>query len=92
MEYRCPKCQQVFQAEAEFCPHLAQFFASLHGQKVWRIRFLHRYAFEFYSDAQIQAMVAAEPLNVSEVVCIEEFDAKTFMGINALGKHVSIFD
>ncbi|MGG1659981.1 hypothetical protein [Brevibacillus sp. NRS-1366] len=76
MEYRCLICQQDFQVEAS----------------LWRIRFLHRYAYEFYSDKQIQEMVREEPLNVSEVMCIEAFNAKTFMGVNALGKHVSIFE
>ncbi|WP_289141391.1 hypothetical protein [uncultured Brevibacillus sp.] len=92
MEYRCPDCQQIFQAEAGLCPHLMQFLEALHGQKVWRIRFLHRYAFEFYSDAQIQDMVKTEPLNVSEVMCIDAFNAKTLQGVNSLGKQVSLFD
>jgi len=91
MEYRCLICQQVFQVGAGLCPHLALLFASLQGQKVWRIRFLHRYAYEFYSDEQIQEMVREQPLQVSEVMCLEAFNAKTFMGVNALGKHVSIF-
>jgi hypothetical protein len=91
MEYLCPTCHQVFQAEAEICPHLLSFFASLHGKKVWRIRYLHRYAYEFLSDEQFQAMVNEKPLIVSEAMCVEDFNAATCTGVNSIGKIVSIF-
>lgn len=92
MEYFCQTCQHVFETEAELCPHLSQFFTRLHGQKLWRIRFLHRYAYEFYSDSQLQELLSNRPLMVSEVLCVDQFDSRTFSGRNALGARVSIFD
>lgn len=92
MEYACLTCHRVFQAETELCAHLLSFFASLQGQKVWRIRLPNRYAYEFYSDEQIQATVREKPLLVSEAMYVEEFNAKTFTGVNSLGKIVSIFE
>lgn len=92
MEYACLACQQVFAPGMELCAHLQQFFASLQGQKIWRIRFLHRYTYEFYSDPQIQELVRDQPLMVSEVLCVEQFDNRTYTGLNALGDRVSIFD
>ncbi|WP_301168747.1 hypothetical protein [Brevibacillus nitrificans] len=91
MEYICFTCQQVFETGMQPCQHLAAFFASLQGQKIWRLRFLNRYAYEFYSDPQIQQLLAEYPLMVSEVLCVDEFDCKTHTGVNALGTRVSIF-
>lgn len=92
VEYTCLTCQQVFASEKGLCPHLQQFFTSAEGQKIWRIRLLHRYAYEFYSDSQMQELVREQPLMVSEVLCVEQFDTRTYTGLNALGQRVSILE
>ncbi|RNB88702.1 hypothetical protein EDM59_06225 [Brevibacillus nitrificans] len=92
VEYICLTCQQIVESRKDLCTHLQQFFASLQGQKIWRIRFLHRYAYEFYSDLQIKDLISEQPLMVSEVMCVEEFDPRTYTGVNTMGKSVSIFE
>jgi hypothetical protein len=92
VEYYCLTCRHVFAPGQELCGHLQQLFTSVQGEKIWRIRFLHRFAYEFYSDGQIQELIRDQPLMVSEVLCVDQFDTRTHTGLNAIGQRVSIFE
>ncbi|MEJ8546002.1 hypothetical protein [Brevibacillus borstelensis] len=92
MEFYCPTCKHAFPNKDEICGHLQSFLQSLHGKKVWRVRFLHHYPYHFYSDEQINEMLREQPLTVTHVMCLEDFDGELCTGTDSLGNIVSIFD
>jgi hypothetical protein len=92
MEFYCPACEQAFSKKEEICSHLTSFFQSLHGKKVWRIRFLHHHPYHIYSDEQIYEMLQKQPLTVTHAMCLTDFDSDLCTGTDSLGKTVSIFD
>ncbi|MED1721297.1 hypothetical protein [Brevibacillus parabrevis] len=53
---------------------------------------MHRFAYEFNSDGQIQELIRDQALMVSEMLCVDQFDTRTHTGLNAIGQWVSIFE
>jgi hypothetical protein len=92
MEYYCPSCQKEVNDEFGMCDTSKDWFYSLQGQKIWRIRFLNRFAYQFLSEQQYQAMMEEKPLILSDASYWEQFDLDTLTGVNSHGVRTSIFE
>ncbi len=91
MEYICPSCQKAVSYGEKMCEASRDWFSSLKGKGIWRIRFVNRYAFQFLSQQQWQDRLEKGPLILSEACYWENFDPDTLSGVNSQGIRTSIF-
>lgn len=92
MEFYCPTCQKVVNEQKIQCEKLTSYFISMQGKRVWRIRFLNRYAYQYLTECQYQELVRNnQPAILSNAACWDDFNPDTFTGIDSRGARSSIF-
>lgn len=92
MEFICPPCQQVTDSTSHICQKANNWFNQVNGEKLWRIRRLTDYAFQYLTDEEYVQLTIASPLILSDVRSWEGFDSSTLTGIDSSGKRTSIFN
>jgi hypothetical protein len=91
MEGYCPICRKVISLSHPLCDQAEKWFHSASGKKVWRIRQLNRYAYEYVTEEEYNAMQEHNSLILSDARSWDDFDGSTFTGIDCRGERTSIF-
>lgn len=91
MDFYCPTCQKVIHPHVD-CDKLQVFFISMRGGRIWRIRFLNRYAYQYLSEQQYHDLIKNQDLILSNANCWDDFNPEDFTGLNSCGERTSIFE
>ncbi|MEW9669245.1 hypothetical protein [Ammoniphilus sp. 3BR4] len=91
MEFYCPPCQKVVNQQEVQCEKLTSYFISMQGKRIWRIRFLNRFAYQYLSECQYKDLTRDQPAILSNATYWDDFNPQTFTGIDARGTRSSIF-
>ena len=99
MMYICPLCndkiidhphQNCGKAE-EFCDKKYSWFIQLKGRGIWRIRYLNKYEYQFFTEEDFLIFQANGFIILDEAVFWEDFDPVSYTGLNSVGIRTSIF-
>ncbi|WP_134703957.1 hypothetical protein [Ammoniphilus sp. YIM 78166] len=91
MDFNCPACQKVINQQSVKCNKLASHFLSWQGKRIWRIRFLNRYAYQYLTEHEYHELVEETPLILSNATYWDDFNPINFTGIDSKGGRSSIF-
>jgi hypothetical protein len=92
MEFYCAPCQKVTDSYNNLCPRAFDWFSRANGEKIWRIRKLNEYAYQYLTDEEYMKLSSGTSLILSEVRSWDGFDSTTLTGIDSSGKRTSIFN
>lgn len=92
MEFYCAPCQKVTESFDNLCPKAFHWFSRANGEKIWRIRKLNEYAYQYLTDGEYFELSNESSLILSDVRSWDGFDSNTLTGIDSSGKRSSIFN
>ncbi|MFT9849039.1 hypothetical protein [Aneurinibacillus sp. REN35] len=91
MEFCCPPCQKVIDTSHHLCQQAQNWFEEANGKRLWRIRRLNRYAYEYITDDEYAHLCDESSVFLSEARSFEHFDGISCTGVDSCGKRTSIF-
>ncbi|MED0675508.1 hypothetical protein P4S93_12845 [Aneurinibacillus thermoaerophilus] len=92
MEFFCPPCRKVIDDSHPLCDQAQAWFYEASGKRLWRIRRLNEYAYQYVTDEEYSRLCAERPIILSEARSWEDFDCSSYTGIDSRGERTSIFD
>jgi hypothetical protein len=92
MEFFCPPCQKIVNSSHSLCKEAQAWFHEASGKKLWRIRRLNQYAYQYVTDEEYPQLCVGHPVILSEAQSWEDFDGHSFTGIDSRGERTSIFE
>ncbi|RXT05716.1 hypothetical protein [Ammoniphilus sp. CFH 90114] len=91
MDFYCPPCLKIVNQQKLKCNKLATHFISLKGKRIWRIRYLNRYAYQYITECQYEELVRDQPLILANATYWDDFNPHDYTGLDAKGSRSSIF-
>ncbi|GEN33359.1 MULTISPECIES: hypothetical protein [Aneurinibacillus] len=92
MEFFCPPCQKIIDDSHPLCHKAQAWFHEADGKKLWRIRQLNQYAYQYVTDEEYAHLYVGNPIVLSEARCWSRFDGRSCTGIDSRGERTSIFE
>jgi hypothetical protein len=92
MEFFCPPCQRIIDGSHSLCKQAKEWFHEASGKKLWRIRRLNQYAYQYVTEEEYSQLCAGHPVILSEARSWEDFDGHSFTGIDSRGERTSVFE
>lgn len=92
MEFFCPPCQKVVDDSHHLCHQAQAWFYNANGKKLWRIRRLNQYAYQYITEDEYAHLCSGQSLILSEAQSFDDFDGISYTGVDSRGKRTSIFE
>ncbi len=102
MKYICPLCKKNIidhpqqccgESESQHsCNRKDQWFFQLKGKGLWRIRYINKFEFQFFTDEDFLTLQTIGHIILDDASHWKDFDPNSYTGLNEIGQRTSIFD
>ena len=90
MKIICPLCGKSIDHQDNDCDKKHLWFKDLKGKRLWRVRYIHKYEYQFFTEEEFQ-LLHTDGAILDESVHWDDFDPTSLSGIDSLGDRSPIF-